>query len=574
MSHRPSRQLSLSEYLTLQERKAQQRAEKDKNEETRVIPEMDDDGDSETGIHPITPNRVNINETRNKQPDVAGYSEVQSCQMKAADRARHLYPDWIADPISLAPDGISSFYEENGGIYCRICQTFREHLKSSRKQFIEKPAVPTHGGTLFDHIGTDVHTKALGLWIRRMEQIDSGLSIQDKLDLEKHDTNEIHAVNLIAHNHLSITLMKPLCNLLDTVSRSNVRSKAKETDYRKFWTIAQALDTHFHHHQTRDIQKRTPISVTLDTSTDHILTSVLAVNLRFLSKSNEIVVLLAGLEELKSGGTGHQLYSTFLEVIQKVGIDLQQIVSVSTDGDPAMVGSQNGFKGRLKQDLPLVFHQHCGAHRYNLSLRESFENEITPNVKTLINNCVSMIHSITNSASYTRDFAQKMKDRGHSRTRLTKPLRIRWHTCQSTVSEMFDYGDIILSILSKDTNTTVQSLCAYFMQPKTILLLPIVNHLLTMCKAPLLELQARDITFIQCKEIIQQLRSDLTSINEEVFRQHLPACCQLLDSDPLHVQIDEVLAESQTVVRILQRSLEDRFLTPDETSQLDFISSH
>ncbi|KAK2940961.1 hypothetical protein BLNAU_24137 [Blattamonas nauphoetae] len=183
-----------------------------------------------------------------------------------------------------------------------------------------------------------------------------------------------------------------------------------------------------------------------------------------------------------------------------------------------------------------------------------------------------MIHSNTKSASYTRDFAQKMKDRGHSRTRLTKPLRIRWHTCQSTVSEMFDYGDIILSILSKDTNTTVQSLCAYFMQPKTILLLPIVNHLLTMCKSPLLELQARDITFIQCKEIILQLRSDLASINEEVFRQHLPACCPLLDSDPLHVQIDEVLAESQTVVRILQRSLEDRFLTPDETSQLDFIS--
>ncbi|KAK2948609.1 hypothetical protein BLNAU_16428 [Blattamonas nauphoetae] len=106
------------------------------------------------------------------EQDSNGYPTCKKRQ-SPADRVRHLHPTWMADPRSLAPDGLSSFYPEDGGIMCRICSPFRDKIKSSsKKEFISKLANPTHSGTLFDHVKTDVHLEALALWIAKTEQIN------------------------------------------------------------------------------------------------------------------------------------------------------------------------------------------------------------------------------------------------------------------------------------------------------------------------------------------------------------------------------------------------------------------
>ncbi|KAK2948608.1 hypothetical protein BLNAU_16427 [Blattamonas nauphoetae] len=288
------------------------------------------------------------------------------------------------------------------------------------------------------------------------------------------------------------------------------------------------MDVTFHDVQTHDINERTPVAITLDTSTDQVLTSVLAVNLRLLSKRNEIVVLL-------------------------VGIKVRQIVSISTDGDPAMIGSQKGFRGRLKEDVPLVFHLHCGAHRFNLSLKETFDSDLLPMAKLLVNNCILIVHSITKSATYTRNFLAEMIKQNQKQKKLSKPLKIRWQTCQATVADMMEHGNMILSILSADPDQKVQSLISYFRLPEAMLLLQIINYLLKKTMSPLLQLQSNELTLIGCREVVETLRRTLNDETEETIRKQMPACFPIQVNDPMEQGFTQSVAIGMDIIRFHSR---------------------
>ena len=46
-------------------------------------------------------------------------------------------------------------------------------------------------------------------------------------------------------------------------------------------------------------------------------------------------------------------------MLRKRGIDLKQVVSVTTDGAPAMVGRERGAVSQMKEDSPDLIAYHC-----------------------------------------------------------------------------------------------------------------------------------------------------------------------------------------------------------------------
>lgn len=49
------------------------------------------------------------------------------------------------------------------------------------------------------------------------------------------------------------------------------------------------------------------------------------------------------------------------------GLDWVNLVGVTTDGAPAMLGSRSGFQALVKQRAPLVTGVHCFIHREALA---------------------------------------------------------------------------------------------------------------------------------------------------------------------------------------------------------------
>ena len=73
----------------------------------------------------------------------------------------------------------------------------------------------------------------------------------------------------------------------------------------------------------------------------------------------ELVKLIA----LTGRTTGLDVFEEFVDTFMKINIDLQKIVSVTTDGAPNMIGKNIGFIQLLKQNVQHSLNEcHCLIH--------------------------------------------------------------------------------------------------------------------------------------------------------------------------------------------------------------------
>ncbi|CAI7797512.1 unnamed protein product [Closterium sp. NIES-54] len=65
------------------------------------------------------------------------------------------------------------------------------------------------------------------------------------------------------------------------------------------------------------------------------------------------------------------IFTILLSHLETVGLDLQSIVAISTDGAGVMIGTERGLVVRLRQRIPHLVGTHCIAHREVLAAKES-----------------------------------------------------------------------------------------------------------------------------------------------------------------------------------------------------------
>ncbi|CAI7895394.1 unnamed protein product, partial [Closterium sp. NIES-53] len=56
------------------------------------------------------------------------------------------------------------------------------------------------------------------------------------------------------------------------------------------------------------------------------------------------------------------IFTILLSHLETVGLDLQSIVAISTDGAGVMIGTERGLVVRLRQRIPHLVGTHCIAH--------------------------------------------------------------------------------------------------------------------------------------------------------------------------------------------------------------------
>ncbi|GFW50910.1 SCAN domain-containing protein 3 [Trichonephila clavipes] len=66
---------------------------------------------------------------------------------------------------------------------------------------------------------------------------------------------------------------------------------------------------------------------------------------------------------LTSDTKGESILNVLKEYFIENAIPLPNIISVATDGAPAMVGRYREFTGHLKQNVPEVLAIHCAIHQ-------------------------------------------------------------------------------------------------------------------------------------------------------------------------------------------------------------------
>ncbi|KAL1270810.1 hypothetical protein QQF64_029826 [Cirrhinus molitorella] len=128
------------------------------------------------------------------------------------------------------------------------------------------------------------------------------------------------------------------------------------------------------------------ISLAMDESTDVTDNAQLLVYVRFFHKQNkEICEDLLGVRALETHTRGEDIYDAVKEMLIKRGIDPKKVISVTTDGAPAMVGREKGAVTRMKEDNPDLIAYHCIIHQTVLcaSLKEEFHEVMSTMIKII-----------------------------------------------------------------------------------------------------------------------------------------------------------------------------------------------
>jgi len=100
----------------------------------------------------------------------------------------------------------------------------------------------------------------------------------------------------------------------------------------------------------RDIGRRECFSIQFDESTDSVDIAQLCVFIRMVFKNMTVKEELLRFLPLKGHTRGEDIFQAFMNYANKTKLPLVKLISITTDGAPAMVGSSNGFIALCKQN--------------------------------------------------------------------------------------------------------------------------------------------------------------------------------------------------------------------------------
>ncbi|KAK2956371.1 hypothetical protein BLNAU_8738 [Blattamonas nauphoetae] len=144
---------------------------------------------------------------------------------------------------------------------------------------------------------------------------------------------------------------------------------------------------------------------------------------------------------------------------------------------------------------------------------------------TLVEDSIRFIHKITKSHSNQHKFRKLIDSANLQPRKLTKPVKTRWITCRSALSESLQYRDIILQVLADDKSEKTIQLCATMSNPENLLRIASIVLLLNRTTETNNLLQRTVLSLADSKTVIDSLRVELGSLTSDVPQFHTKKSC-------------------------------------------------
>ena len=196
-------------------------------------------------------------------------------------------------------------------------------------------------------------------------------------------------------------------------------------------------------------------SLAVDESTDVRDTAQLSVFLRGVNDRMEVFEEFLEIIPMKGTTTGADVLTSLLPCFDRFGLDLSCLSAITTDGAPAMVGSEKGFTTLLKKHCAALGHTqqikclHCIVHQEALCAKSASMKEVMGVVVKVVNFIISRG---LNHRQF-RDFLEAAKAQYGD---LLYHCEVRWPSRGTMLARVFDLGEEIASFLDSKNNTYVE----------------------------------------------------------------------------------------------------------------------
>ena len=376
-------------------------------------------------------------------------------------------------------------YVEGKGMFCLLC---RKHNLSNKfnksKIFNIEPSVRYRKPTLLEHVSTQPHRDAVAAeHLQRVSDFH-----KEVVDREKTADSVLFkvfiAIYWLAQQEISNMKLGALLELFDVIGNNEIRHftyRSRETIRDMFLVIGQVM-------LERILKKLTEVryvGLLCDDVTDiavmeQFITFVQFVDPETASLETKFLFVENALEKSDTSDA-ETLFEVLYSKLDTLGIEVDKVSSLASDGAAVMLGKNSRLATRLKELNAKILSVHCIRHRLALACTDSNKDvEYVANVEDILRQLWKYLeNSPKRMAAYLKvqqdikalDLSQKGKR--IITKKLKKACKTRWLSFDSAVEATSDELEAVmktLTILESDATAVsllkkkfkIQSLWAAF----------------------------------------------------------------------------------------------------------------
>lgn len=263
------------------------------------------------------------------------------------------------------------------------------------------------------------------------------------------------------------------------------------------------------------VQKADSFALACDESTDKTDLSQMCVCVRFFDGTQFIEDFLA-LLTLSKQTRGEDVFSVLTHFMQHNNLDVTKMISLTTDGAPAMIGREKGLASRMKALQPKLLSYHCIIHQSVLCCKLSDD---FANVMLLMMKLVNFIRS--NSSLQHRLFRSFLDESSAQYGDLLLHNDVRWLSKGRVLERFWSIRGEVLQFLgslkAKKATDFVDFITDVAKMTTVAFLVDITGYLNELN----LQLQGRNKTVIDLQQKCKSFQAKLELFHRDIEAAHL-----------------------------------------------------
>lgn len=339
------------------------------------------------------------------------------------------------------------------------------------------------------------------------------------------------------------SLFKDFKNKTEILSSIRALQLSRTTVTRRSEAMAEDLTKQL----WKDITDCECFSLQLDESTDVSDTAQLCIFIRMvftdMSTREELLTILP----MKEHTRGEDIFQSFKNFIKKTQLPVYKMVSITTDGAPAMVGRSNGFIAKCREDnaFPDFLNYHCIIHQQALCAKML-------NMKEIMDVTTKIACSIRARSLQRRLFRAHLDNADGDHSELLLHTDVRWLSRGKFLQRFRDLCPEIKVFFCEAKHAEYNQLS----DDQWLLDLAFLTDLTNMLNDLNLELQGKDKTVINMISSVNAFKRKMQHLSSKLQHQNLAnfqnltselemqgKSCVQLDSVRYTKQIDNCLSE-------------------------------
>ncbi|CAI7753253.1 unnamed protein product [Closterium sp. NIES-53] len=237
-------------------------------------------------------------------------------------------------------------------------------------------------GTIHVHSSTRAHKQALESEARSLAAKEKQVTLtrwQETDVSTRHIIRCLHIAMFVCKADAPIAMFVPLCWFLAKEGLPDLPPNggygAYYTEYVNcpygFKESLRATSAYLQETQRLHLLESPWMSLSLDKSTDRIHSKHLIIYVTYLKNRAVVNDFLTLITVDRTDAAS--LSFAVVHYLTGIGVDLQKVTGIATDGASVMVGKNNGVVARLRMRIPHMASTHCIAHREALAAKDAAE---------------------------------------------------------------------------------------------------------------------------------------------------------------------------------------------------------